>query len=607
MCCFLGYSMGKIYGFAILPDEFGYWSYAAAAAGYDWSEIVSLNSYYSYGYSIILFPVFVLFRDGLTAYRAAIVVNFMMLAGIGFMLRYLAVRLFPDRKGQLSTVLAAVITLYPPLLLYTRTTMAETMLVFLYVLITVLMYRYLERRRATGLFLLLVVLVYIHFVHMRTVALLAAGLLTALIDRLFLCAAPCRGIMSLRRRMGRAASSGEGHSPTRLEKTAKTVRDRQNRSELCYLAVVIIAVVLFVLGMCARGTILEMVYSNTNGEQSAISQINDYRGQSGKLQYIMTAEGFGNLMISLAGKVLYLGLATFGTALWGLRYAWKAVIYGSDRKNRAFWCFVLLSAVGALALSAVYTVYPGRVDALAYGRYHEYVFPVLMLAGLYEMWHTRRLWMGMLLHAALALCMLAPVLYSLHRYHQTSLHACMVFGMSYLYNAENPEPVSFYIGAYGLGILLMLIVTALVSIGRRGKKQFPVLMLLAVMEVLLALRASSVVIDTGSIGAYRDSVVADRITELIGDHSDEDQPERRVLYVDGGGDSSAGMIQFMLRDIRITVIDQRETIEDYGEDEMGQWDLVLTGSRDDYGRELGRRYEYTLSSGHFALYYNRKE
>lgn len=367
------------------------------------------------------------------------------------------------------------------------------------------------------------------------------------------------------------------------------------------------AVVLFVLGMCARGTILEMVYSNTNGEQSAISQINDYRGQFGKLQYIMTAEGFGNLMISLAGKVLYLGLATFGTALWGLRYAWKAVIYGSDRKKRVFWCFVLLSAVGALALSAVYTVYPGRVDALAYGRYHEYVFPVLMLAGLYEMWHTRRLWEGMLLHAALELCMLVPVLYSLHRYQQTSLHACMVFGMSYLYNAENPEPVSFYIGAYGLGILLMLVVTVLVSIGRRGKKQFPVLMLIAIMEVLLALRASSVVIDTGSIGAYRDSVVADRITELIGDYSDEEQLERRVLYVDGGGDSSAGMIQFMLRDIRITVLDQRETIEDYGEDEMGQWDLVLTGSRDDYGRELGRWYEYTLSSGHFALYYNRKE
>ena len=113
------------------------------------------------------------------------------------------------------------------------------------------------------------------------------------------------------------------------------------------------AVVLFVLGMCARGTILEMIYSNTNGEQSAISQINDYRGQSGKLQYIMTAKGFGNLMISLAGKVLYLGLATFGTALWGLRYAWKAVIYGSDRKKRVIWCFVFLSAVGALALSAV--------------------------------------------------------------------------------------------------------------------------------------------------------------------------------------------------------------------------------------------------------------
>lgn len=571
LCCFFGYSIGKIYGFTILPDEFGYWSYAAAAAGYDWSGIVSMNPYYSYGYGAVLLPVFVLFQDSLTAYRAAVVVNFVMLAGIGFMLRYLALRLFPDRKGQRPSVLMAVILFYPPLLLYTRTTMAETMLAFLYVLITVLAYRYLEQRKRSRLLLLLVMLVYIHFVHMRTIALFAAGLLTVLIDRLFF--------------------------------AERSRNCRQSRSELRYLPAVATAAALFVLGMCVRGAILDGVY----GEASEIYQVNDYRGQLGKFSYLMTLEGFGNLIVSIAGKILYLGLATFGTALWGLRYAWKVVVSGKDRKKRAFWCFIILSSVGALAVSAVYMIYPGRADALAYGRYHEYVFPVLMLAGLYEMQHTFRLWKGVLFNAVLELCMLIPVLWSLHRYHQTSLHACMIFGISYLYDAGNTDFGKFYLAAYGFGVLLMLIVAVLVSVGRREEKRLPILFLIAVLEVLLAMKASAAVIDTGSIGGYRDSVVADRITELMGDISDEEgQSGRRVLYIDGDSDSTIGTIQFLLRDTRIAVLDKRDAIEDYGEDEMGTWDLVLVDYRDDYGRELCKRYEYTLSSGHFVLYYNRK-
>ena len=43
------YGIGRVYGFSLFPDEFGYWASAAKAAGYDWSEISSLGSYYSFG------------------------------------------------------------------------------------------------------------------------------------------------------------------------------------------------------------------------------------------------------------------------------------------------------------------------------------------------------------------------------------------------------------------------------------------------------------------------------------------------------------------------------------------------------------------------------
>ena len=64
--CFFQFSIRKIYGFSIFPDEFSYWAYAAEAAGCDWSEVISLGSFYSYGYSILLLPIFMLCKDPIT-------------------------------------------------------------------------------------------------------------------------------------------------------------------------------------------------------------------------------------------------------------------------------------------------------------------------------------------------------------------------------------------------------------------------------------------------------------------------------------------------------------------------------------------------------------
>ena len=47
IACFL-YGIFGVFGFSAYPDEFGYWAPAAAIFGYDWSEITSLGSYYSY-------------------------------------------------------------------------------------------------------------------------------------------------------------------------------------------------------------------------------------------------------------------------------------------------------------------------------------------------------------------------------------------------------------------------------------------------------------------------------------------------------------------------------------------------------------------------------
>lgn len=78
--CFFQYGIKKICGFTLYPDEFGYWASAANIVGYDWSEVASMGSYYSFGYSLILIPVLAVTQNGIVAYRIAVLINVMLMA-----------------------------------------------------------------------------------------------------------------------------------------------------------------------------------------------------------------------------------------------------------------------------------------------------------------------------------------------------------------------------------------------------------------------------------------------------------------------------------------------------------------------------------------------
>lgn len=55
----------------IFYDEAGYWGHAANLAGLPWKEVV--ESWYSFGYSILLIPLFWISHDMAVLYRIAII------------------------------------------------------------------------------------------------------------------------------------------------------------------------------------------------------------------------------------------------------------------------------------------------------------------------------------------------------------------------------------------------------------------------------------------------------------------------------------------------------------------------------------------------------
>ena len=553
MSCIVCHGISKSYGFYFPADEFGYWSYAAGLAGYDWSDIASLGSYYSYGYSLILLPVFLIFKDGVIAYRAAMVVNIALLAVCFFILQ---------KMGR--TFYAAAAVFYPTWLFYAGTTFAEILLVTLYLTTCMLLLKYLQTDNKRYMALMLAAMFYMYLVHLRAIGVLVSGTAVLLLYNI--------RKYSIRKYIMRNGG-------------------RKVRSVLvpAAAAAVILAVGLL-MGLFIKNYWTGMVYGDT---ADTLKNANDYAGQFEKIAYIFSIDGLKNLIISVSGKILYLGLASYGIAYFGIIYAVRRV-----RERKYFPLFVLLTTAAALMICAIYTIRPGRVDTLTYGRYHEYVMPVLLMMGIKELGSkavsAKRTMCRIAVMLELEAVMTWLVTASLNENGQTSFFGNTICGISWLYNPQDFEPVSYYWKVYLTGAVLTVAVCMGIwwTVRRRGREIL--LMLLVTMQIVIGIRLSSMYIDDSRLGCFRDTLLREVIYELNPEGS------REVYYsTEGNAFGNIGILQFMMRDTPIHIVKT-----DYDLDSQNEEDLLLIDFRSDQGEALAEKYDSHLTSGHFALYYN---
>lgn len=553
MSCIVCHGISKSYGFYFPADEFGYWSYAAGLAGYDWSDIASLGSYYSYGYSLILLPVFLIFKDGVIAYRAAMVVNIALLAVCFFILQ---------KMGR--TFYAAAAVFYPTWLFYAGTTFAEILLVTLYLTTCMLLLKYLQTDNKRYMALMLAAMFYMYLVHLRAIGVLVSGTAVLLLYNI--------RKYSIRKYIMRNGG-------------------RKVRSVLvpAAAAAVILAVGLL-MGLFIKNYWTGMVYGDT---ADTLKNANDYAGQFEKIAYIFSIDGLKNLIISVSGKILYLGLASYGIAYFGIIYAVRRV-----RERKYFPLFVLLTTAAALMICAIYTIRPGRVDTLTYGRYHEYVMPVLLMMGIKELGSkalsAKRTMCRIAVMLELEAVMTWLVTASLNENGQTSFFGNTICGISWLYNPQDFEPVSYYWKVYLTGaVLTVAVCMGIWWTGRRRGREI-LLMLLVTMQIVIGIRLSSMCIDDSRLGCFRDTLLREVIYELNPEGS------REVYYsTEGNAFGNIGILQFMMRDTPTYIVKT-----DYDLDSQNEEDLLLIDFRSDQGEALAEKYDSHLTSGHFALYYN---
>lgn len=561
--CIFQFNIYRIYGFSLYPDEFGYWASAAEMLGYDWSDVAALGSYYSYGYGVILAPILRAFDDFVTAYRVAIAVNMLLQCGTIGMLWGILRRLYQEESSEerkMQLVLAVAIAgFYPPFSLYTQMTMTETLLAFLYLFVCYQIIIFVEKPNTAGAVLIALSLLYMYFVHMRTVGVVIAAVLTLV-------------LYAWRNPAGRKA---------------------------LVTAVVILAAGAL-CGLWIKGKVISTVYGVVDRE---LLSVNGYLGQFAKVKQIFSVQGMKQLFLSGVGKLYYLVVASFGLVLPAVYVCLKRTIEMGRKSDAEPYLFFLISLTGQFVISVIAGINPGRLDEIVYGRYNEYLLPIFIGMGLMMVCDTGR----RLCVFAISVCV-AAVSFSVTYWNalHSGLNAMQGYfaaGISYLSDDWHFDVKSDFLRAFVLGIFLMAFFMTCIYIGKRFGKYIYVLGVVLAIEILLTLCLNQKYIKQFNDVNYNNLRIYRYMAES----------EAPVSYLYDGGFPYIDLIQFAMKDRKIEIIWSQEAdnpqIQEEAESEilvlenmLPREGFLIVDQGCEYLEEIEQRYERCTESRAFILF-----
>lgn len=328
----------------VLGDELGYWTSAAYFSGRDWSGIASINGYFSFGYGLLLMPLFLL-KDPVMMYRGGILMNAFFLLSSFLLACHAGEILFSKIKKEIIVIFAFITSIYPSYLGYVQTNMAECLLLCLSWVTLNLLLSIEKKDTWANIILFSFAAGYAYMVHMRMLALVVSGI-TYLIYLYY--------------------------------------KQKISKRKLWTAVVIILALV----GL--THIVKELLTSQAYSEGSLVGS-NDYTGQLTKIKYIFSIEGMKDFIISILGKIFYLGIATYTIFFWGIKSIAKKVlrVWKKEASEKGYNIYVYLAVllVCTLGISSVFMVWSTRVDVLIYGRYNEHILGIYLLIGLFELFY----------------------------------------------------------------------------------------------------------------------------------------------------------------------------------------------------------------------------
>lgn len=524
-------------------------------------DIISLGSYYSYGYGFVLLPIFLLCGDAVMAYRIAVSINFLFLFLTFIYLIRIIRRLFPDESIPVE-LFSGLIILFPGNLFYAQMTMTEILLLFLYVLAGLLLLDYMKNNSKFVLCVLLITLMYSYMVHMRTIGILLSAV--------------CVLVVHIWSKKG-------------------------NKFHVLILAGMLL--LLFAIERILKNWAFQSVYGNVGQE---LIQGNDYGGQMDKIRYIFTSKGLYDVIISVWGKVLYLGLSTYGLFYFGMAVVIKKIkemavaikCHTEIAISQKFFLFVFLSVIAQILIATVYLLTLGEISDYTYGRYTELIIPFVMALGIVELWNQRKksviVFTGSMA-VMQAICTLLVVRQIVDTGAET-FHGFFMIGISYLYKEGNFNCNNFYRNAYFLCEALTIFVVLIAFWCRKSKKRYFFGAGIAILELVLAMRATTIFLNPLQKAVFRDIRIAEKAEALW-------KEGHQVIYFDDTFPVYVGILQFMERSMEIQVTKVSDAIGGSEKNMMADDVLILAFDSPNVQRWM-ELFSNVYTYGHFTLLYN---
>lgn len=469
----------------VVGDEFGYWGNAAYFVGVDWNELISTQSYYSFGYSFFLIPFFLLEIPMSLAYKGALIINILFLCGI-YAFSYLVIKkIYPQINVCLLSIICGVCVLYPSFIVYAKTTFCETLLVLVYWVLIWLIIKYEETAEKKYFVMFIFLNIYNYIIHQRNIGILIAAVVILLLG----------------------------------------VGDENRRA---ILLTFIVACLVLILGISIKENLIQNLWNSSQ----TISR-NDFSGQVYKVKSIFQLDGIIRLFQGSLGKIFYFLSATMLFGGGGVYAICNSLYKHYVKKIEKIeypkcFLFILLSLISNFAVVVVFLINIDRKDILLYGRYSETLIGPLLMIGLIWIYQNR------LSMRAIAILISTYILSSLFIYPKmvelknTELVSLTIVGLyADLVKSKNTAECLLYVCLFT--VIIFVVLYLLFNFLKEKFKDQIFLFLLVLCSIMWISRGNQVINDTllASHKIYNEGILP--IAEYLTINNKE--KEQEIFYV----------------------------------------------------------------------------
>ena len=413
----------RVTGPVIMPDEVGYWATGAWLAGYDWSGVMHMSPYYGVGYGFFLSVFAFFFKDPLTMFRGAVLLNAFFIVLIYCMVLCMAKYILPELKNWMKAVTSFVLTMYAFNIYYAVNSEAEIIQVLIYLLICYLFLNIcLKGKKKYDLsgVMLAVLSVYLCACHQRNI-----GIVVVLFFSMVLL----------------------------------VLLDKFTKMSFCFfMCSLIIAFLAFFYFKNIVNNNIYVVSGYTSEEASKVS------GALG----IFTVKGLKSFIECFLGRFFYIGCASFLIAYKGIILLIRKLLIVLKEKKEydkffAFEFFIVCVLLAEIAIGALaFLGNERRIDGFLYGRYSDHVMIPILLYGFKVSFEIKNklVWQSGCSIFLIFLSFYMGKIYLNYNTLETSTHSISgIIGMPILrnYDAENIQ-ILFSVGVAQFSLILSWII-----------------------------------------------------------------------------------------------------------------------------------------------------